>query len=64
MGDFHQEGIITNLHGLYQVLDREEYLASLEEKLLSYARSLRMSLLLPCLYEELNSKVALERICW
>lgn len=63
MGDFHQEGIITNLHALYQVLDREEYLACLETKLRSYARTLRISLLLPCLYEEISSKSALERIC-
>lgn len=63
MGDFHQDGIITDLHGLYQVLDKEEYLASLEKKLLSYAGSLRISLLLPCLHEEINSKSALEQIC-
>lgn len=63
MGDFHQEGIITNLHGLHQILDREEYLASLERKLLSYARNLRMSLLLPCLHEEMNSRGVLEGIC-
>lgn len=63
MGDFHQEGIITNLHGLYQVLDREQYLDSLEKKLLTYSQSQRISLLLPCLYEEIRSKSALERIC-
>jgi len=63
MGDFHQEGVITDLHGLYQVLDREEYLSSLERKLESYAQRLRISLLLPCLHEEVRPGGALERIC-
>ncbi len=63
MGDFHQEGIITNLHGLYRVLDRAEYLACLEKKLISYSKSLRISLLLPCLHEEIASRNALHEIC-
>jgi len=33
MSDFHQEGIITTLHALYDVFDREEYLIGLEQKL-------------------------------
>lgn len=63
MGDFHQEGIITDLHGLYEALDREEYLASLESKLNSYAQRLRISLLLPCLHSEIHATGAPDRIC-
>lgn len=32
MGDFHQEGIITTLHALYEAFDKEEYLERLEKK--------------------------------
>ena len=33
MADFHQEGLITNLHPLYESFDRDEYLVNLEKKL-------------------------------
>jgi glucosyl-3-phosphoglycerate synthase len=62
MADFHQEGIITNLHGLYDTFDRAEYLANLERKLESYAQRLRMSLLLPCLLAEIHTPNVLKRI--
>lgn len=62
MADFHQEGIITTLHALYEVFDREEYLANLERKLEEYSRHLRISLLLPCLYSELQNPQVLDRI--
>ena len=33
MADFHQEGVVTTLHALYEAFDREKYLADLEGKL-------------------------------
>ena len=30
MADFHQEGIITILHALYESFDREQYLIDLD----------------------------------
>lgn len=62
MSDFHQEGLITTLHGLYEAFDREEYLGQLERKLEDYARHIRMCLLLPCLYSELQNRTVLDRI--
>ncbi len=62
MTDFHQEGIITTLHSLYQIFDREEYLASLEGKLEEYSRHLKISLLLPCLYSEILNPSVLDHI--
>jgi len=62
MADFHQEGIITDLHGLYEAFDRGVYLASLERKLEGYAQNLRMSLLLPCLHSEIRNHPVLDRI--
>ena len=50
MSDFHQEGIITTLHALYEAFNGDEYLAKLERKLEEYSRHLRSSLLLPSLY--------------
>ena len=29
MADFHQEGVVTTLHSLYEAFDRETYLAEL-----------------------------------
>ncbi|MFH1351281.1 MAG: glycosyl transferase [Pseudomonadota bacterium] len=55
MADFHQEGLITNLHPLYEAFDREEYLANLERKLEEYANHLKISLLLPSLYTEIQN---------
>ena len=31
MADFHQEGLITTLHALYEAFDSEEYLVNLEK---------------------------------
>ncbi len=62
MTDFHQEGIITNLHGLYQAFDPEEYLNSLESRLEGYAQRLRISLLLPCLVGEIRNAGVLDHI--
>ena len=50
MADFHQEGIITTLHALYEAFDREAYLQNLESKLEEYSHHLSICLLLPCLY--------------
>jgi glucosyl-3-phosphoglycerate synthase len=62
MADFHQEGIITTLHALYEAFDREEYLEDLEQKLEEYSRHLRISLLLPSLYSEILNPEVLDRI--
>jgi glucosyl-3-phosphoglycerate synthase len=62
MADFHQEGIITTLHALYEAFDREAYLRNLERKLEEYAQHLSICLLLPCLYSELKNPTVLDRI--
>jgi len=62
MVDFHQEGLITTLHSLHQVLDQEAYLTVLEQKLEEYSHHLRIGLLLPCLYSELQNTEVLDRI--
>ncbi len=62
MADFHQEGIITTLHALYEAFDREEYLERLERKLGEYASHIRISLLLPSLFSEIQNPPVLDRI--
>jgi len=62
MADFHQEGTITTLHALYEALDQEAYLEGLEQKLEEYSRHLKISLLLPALYAELENSLVLDRI--
>ena len=62
MADFHQEGIITTLHALYEAFDREAYLRNLEHKLEEYAQHLSICLLLPCLYSELKNPAVVDRI--
>jgi len=62
MADFHQEGIITSLHGLYEAFDRESYLVNLERSLEEYARHLKIGLLLPSLFSEIENAEVLDRI--
>ncbi|MGW8161716.1 MAG: glycosyl transferase [Desulfobulbales bacterium] len=62
MADFHQEGMITNLHSLYEAFDRDEYLEGLERKLMEYSTHLNICLLLPCLYSELKNPQVLNPI--
>lgn len=62
MADFHQEGIFTTLHALYESFDRDEYLETLEGKLEEYSTHSKISLLLPCLYSELQSPEVLDPI--
>lgn len=62
MADFHQEGVITTLHSLYEAFDREEYLDKLERKLKEYSQHMKISLLLPCLYSELKNPQVLDPI--
>jgi glucosyl-3-phosphoglycerate synthase len=62
MPDFHQEGIITTIHGLYETFDRDEYMARLDEKLEDHARHVRIALLLPSLYAEIQNPQVLDRI--
>ncbi len=62
MADFHQEGIITTLHPLYEAFDTEEYLVNLEKKLEEYSRHINISLLLPSLYSEIQEGDVLNNI--
>jgi glucosyl-3-phosphoglycerate synthase len=62
MTDFHQEGIITTLHALHEVFDRDEYLADLERTLEEHSHHVRISLLLPSLYSEIRNPQVLDRI--
>jgi glucosyl-3-phosphoglycerate synthase len=55
MSNFHQDGIVTTLHPLHEGLDREGYLEFLENKLEEYARHVRIGLLLPSLYSEIQN---------
>ena len=52
MSEYHQDGIITTIHNLHEVFDLEGYLIELEKKLENFSKHLRLSLLLPCLYDE------------
>ncbi len=62
MADFHQEGMVTTLHALYEAFDRDAYLEELEKKLVGYARHQNIALLLPCLYSELQNPDVLDPI--
>ncbi|MCL7489755.1 MAG: hypothetical protein M8357_16430 [Desulfobulbaceae bacterium] len=62
MADFHQEGIVTTLHALYEAFDRDEYLKNLESRLEEYSTHSKISLLLPCLYSELQNPEVLDPI--
>ena len=62
MTDFHQQGIISTLHSLHHVFDRERYLQSLEDKLEDYSQHNRICLLLPCLYAEIEAGEVIGRI--
>ena len=62
MADFHQEGVITTLHALHETFNRDEYVASLERRLEDHARHVRIALLLPSLYSEIQNPEVLDRI--
>jgi glucosyl-3-phosphoglycerate synthase len=62
MADFHQEGVITTLHSLYETFDKDIYLEELEKKLVGYSKHRNMCLLLPCLYSELKNPHVLDPI--
>lgn len=49
MGDFYQNGLVTTLHNL-----RKRPYEELEQKLINFSRKRPMSLILPCLYSELQ----------
>lgn len=51
MTDFHQNGIITTLHNL-----RNRSLDDLENELIKFSKNHPMTLVLPCLYSELERK--------
>ena len=62
MADFHQEGVITTLHSLHEIFNRDEYVAGLERRLEDHARHVRIALLLPSLYSEIQNPEVLDRI--
>ena len=62
MADFHQEGVITTLHALHEIFNRDEYVTSLERRLEDHARHVRIALLLPSLYSETQNPEVLDRI--
>lgn len=57
MSDFHQNGNITTLHNL-----RTRSTEELENELATFAQTRKISLILPCLYSELETD-AMPRIC-
>jgi glucosyl-3-phosphoglycerate synthase len=62
MSDFHQEGTITTFHDLYRAFDQNEYLINLEERLERHARKIKISLLLPLYFTELENRDVLDKI--
>lgn len=62
MSEFHQHGPITTLHGIYELLDREQYLSWLEKKLERFSRKRCIGLLLPCLFDEILAREVLDNI--
>ncbi len=62
MGDFHQGGVITTLHGLYEAFDRDAYLHHLEAQLEEWARHAGIGLMLPSLYSEIENPEVMDRI--
>ncbi|WP_089725972.1 hypothetical protein [Candidatus Thiosymbion oneisti] len=62
MADFHQEPLITTLHGLYEAFDKASYLDELERRLEQHARHQNISLLLPSLYSEIGNVGVLDHI--
>lgn len=62
MADFHQEPLITTLHGLYEAFDKASYLIDLEHRLEQHAQHESMSLLLPSLHSEMRNAGVLDHI--
>jgi glucosyl-3-phosphoglycerate synthase len=54
MSEFQQEGLITTIHGFYDLVDRDDYLQKLEDKLMEFSKHVRIGLLLPSLYGEIH----------
>jgi len=62
MADFHQEPLITTLHGLYEAFDKDLYLTELEHRLEQHAQHQSISLLLPSLHAEMQNAGVLDGI--
>ncbi len=62
MADFHQEYMITTLHGLHEAFDRGAYLSALERRLEDHAAHRHTCLLLPSLFSELSNPDVLDPI--
>ncbi|MEB3307110.1 MAG: glycosyl transferase [Cyanobacteriota bacterium] len=62
MSDFHQGTSITTLHSLHTVMNDDDYQQALSARLEEHSQHCHISLLLPCLYTELENKQVMDRI--
>jgi glucosyl-3-phosphoglycerate synthase len=62
MADFHQQGMIADLHGLHEIVDQGSYLTALESRLMERARNRPLALLLPVHISEIHAGKALGNI--
>ncbi|MEW6667184.1 MAG: glycosyl transferase [Thermodesulfobacteriota bacterium] len=62
MVDFHQNGILPTIHGLFEHFDRSDYLARLENQLEEYGLRNPIGLVLPCHYSEIQNGAVMDRI--
>lgn len=62
MSEFQQEGLITTIHGFYDLFNPEEYIRKLEVRFMEFSRHVPIGLLLPSLYGELHVPKVLDRI--
>jgi len=54
MSEFQQEGLITTIHGFYDLFNPEKYMRELEDRLMEFSKHAQIGLLLPSLYGEIH----------
>jgi len=62
MSEFQQEGLITTIHGFYDLFDAEEYTRKLEDRLMEFSKHVQIGLLLPSLLQEIHVPKVLDHI--
>jgi glucosyl-3-phosphoglycerate synthase len=62
MSEFQQEGLITTIHGFYDLFNPEEYTRKLDERLMEFSRHVQIGLLLPSLFQEIHVSKVLDHI--
>jgi len=62
MSEFQQEGLITTIHGFYDLFNPEEYARKLEDRLMEFSRHVQIGLLLPSLLQEIHVPKVLDHI--